>query len=67
MKFALAASRFVNGDLAFNLSQIERGMEAAAGEGAALLCFGEAFLQGFDAFCWRYAADRELPCPGTGR
>ena len=66
MRFALAASRFVNGDLAFNLSQIERGMEAAAGAGAALLCFGEAFLQGFDAFCWRYEADREVAVSRDG-
>lgn len=59
MNVALASARFVNGDTAFNLSQMERFAETARRRGADLLCFGEAFLQGFDAFVWRYDADRK--------
>lgn len=59
MKIGLASYECKNGDIAFNLSQIQRAMEAAAGR-ADLLCFGESFLQGFDAFSWDYASDREI-------
>ncbi len=24
------------------------------------LCFGEAYLQGFDSLCWDYAVDNEM-------
>ena len=57
MKIALAAARFRNRDIAFNLKQIERQMRAAQSGGAQLVCFGEAFLQGFDALSWDYSAD----------
>lgn len=60
MKIGLAAYAFQNGDVDFNLSQIERATEHAAAEGAELLCFGETFLQGFDALSWDYAADRAV-------
>ncbi|MBQ4273255.1 MAG: carbon-nitrogen hydrolase family protein, partial [Clostridia bacterium] len=29
-------------------------------DGVDLLCFGEAFLQGFDAFCWSYVNDKAV-------
>ena len=45
LKIGLASYRFVNNDMRFNISQIEKGMKAAQGK-ADLLCFGEAFLQG---------------------
>ena len=59
MRIGLASYRCKNKDIAFNLSQIERAMREAHGT-ADLLCFGEAFLQGFDALCWRYETDREM-------
>jgi len=59
MKIALASARFVNGDISFNLRQIERYMVQAKELGAELVCFGEAFLQGFDALCWDWERDRE--------
>lgn len=59
MRIGLAAYEFRNGDTAFNLSQMEKGMAEAAGK-ADLLCFGEAFLQGFDALCWDYESDRHV-------
>lgn len=48
MKIGLASYKFINQDLSFNLSQIEKAMQAAQGS-VDLLCFGETFLQGFDA------------------
>lgn len=57
MKIALAAARFRNRDIAFNAKQIERRMREARSGGARLVCFGEAFLQGFDALSWDYSAD----------
>ncbi len=59
MKIGLAAYRFINNDIAFNMAQIEKAMKAAQGK-AELLCFGEAFLQGFDAMNWNYEHDREI-------
>lgn len=56
MRIALASYEFRNKDISFNLCQIERGLETVSGE-ADLLCFGEAFLQGFDALCWDYQTD----------
>ena len=34
-------------------------MKCAAGK-VDLLCFGEAFLQGFDALCWDYEVDKTI-------
>ncbi len=59
MKIGLAAYRFINSDIAFNMAQIEKAMEAAQGK-AELLCFGETFLQGFDALNWDYEHDKNI-------
>lgn len=59
MKIGLASYEFRNHDIAFNLSQMERAMRAARGR-ADLLCFGETFLQGFNALCWDYGKDRDI-------
>lgn len=59
MRIGLVSYRCENRDTAFNLSQIERAMKEAKGK-ADLLCFGEAFLQGFDALCWDYIIDRNM-------
>lgn len=60
MKIALASVRIVDGDIKFNLSQMERYMREAKTEGATLICFGESFLQGFNALSWQYEADRKI-------
>lgn len=39
------------------MSRIEQAMKRSEGK-ADLLCFGEAFLQGFDSLCWDYETDR---------
>ncbi len=56
MRIGLVSYRCENGDTGFNMSQIERAMREAQGK-ADLLCFGEAFLQGFDSLCWDYGKD----------
>lgn len=58
MKIALAGAAFRNNDVPFNLAQIRRYMAEAKAQDAELVCFGEAFLQGFDAFSWAYEKDR---------
>lgn len=60
MKIALASARIVNGDVEKNLAEMERRMIEAAREGAALVCFGEAFLQGFNALSWEFESDRNV-------
>ena len=57
MRIGLVSYRCENRNIAFNMSQIERAMKSAEGK-AELLCFGEAFLQGFDALCWDYQTDQ---------
>lgn len=59
MKIGLASYEFRDNDLAFNLAQMERAMRSAQGR-VELLCFGEAFLQGFNALSWNYDADRNI-------
>ncbi len=59
MKIGLAAYQFINNNITFNLSQIECGMKSAEGK-AELLCFGEAFLQGFDSMNWDYEHDKTI-------
>ena len=60
MKIALASARIRDRDIAYNLSQMERYMVEARENGAELVCFGETFLQGFDALTWRFAEDRAM-------
>ncbi len=65
MRIALAAYEFKNGDIGFNLSQIERGLKDAQGK-ADILCFGECFLQGFDALNWDFENDRHIAITRDG-
>lgn len=58
MRIGLVSYRCENNNVPFNLRQIERALREAKGR-ADLLCFGEAFLQGFDSLRWDYKADRE--------
>lgn len=54
----LASYEFRNNDVTFNTAHMERAMKAAQGK-VGLLCFGETFLQGFDALSWEYENDAE--------
>lgn len=60
MKIALASARIVDRDINYNLSQMERYMKEAKALDADLVCFGEAFLQGFNALSWQYEHDRKI-------
>lgn len=59
MKIALAAYECRNHDMEFNLSQIEKAFDNAKGK-ADIVCFGESFVQGFDALTWNYEVDKEI-------
>ena len=59
MKIGLVSYQCKNKDVAYNMRQIERAMKEAQGK-ASLLCFGEAFLQGFDSLTWNFAIDCEI-------
>ena len=59
MRIGLVSYRCKNRNTAFNMSQIELAMKRSEGK-ADLLCFGEAFLQGFDSLCWDYEADKTV-------
>lgn len=60
MKIALASARIIDADVKHNLSQMERYMKEAKSAGADIVCFGEAFLQGFNALSWQYEEDRKI-------
>lgn len=59
MKIGLVSYKFINNDVAFNMSQMEKAMRLVQGK-ANLLCFGETFLQGFDALNWNYENDKHI-------
>lgn len=59
MKIGLAVYEFKNNDIAFNISQIEKALRQAD-KSVELLCFGEAFLQGFSALTSQYEKDQEI-------
>ena len=64
MRIGLVSYRCENKNIAFNISQIEKAFREAKGK-ADLLCFGEAFLQGFDSLCWNYESDRHMAVEHT--
>jgi len=59
VRIGLASFLCKNRDISFNMSQIERAMREARGK-VDLLCFGEAYLQGFDSLCWDYTVDKAM-------
>ena len=60
MKIALAVAEIVDGNIEFNLSQMERFAKDSRRAGADLVCFGEAFLQGFNALSWQFDRDKNV-------
>lgn len=57
MKVALASVEFINNDIAFNLTQVEKSVKEASSRKCDAVCFGEAFLQGFDSLNFSYEND----------
>ncbi len=58
MKIGLAPYECKNNDIEFNLSQIEKALSEAGS--VDLLCFGEAFLQGFGSVTSEYETDIKI-------
>ena len=58
MILGLVSYKFINNDMQFNISQIEKAIKQS--RDIDILCFGEAFLQGFDAFNWNYEHDKVI-------
>jgi len=59
MKIGLVSYEFIDNDIVFNISQMEKAMRSVQGK-VNLLCFGETFLQGFDALNWNYENDKHI-------
>lgn len=59
MKIGLVSYEFINNEISFNISQMEKAMNSSQGK-VDFLCFGESFLQGFDALNWNYEHDRQI-------
>lgn len=59
MKIGLVSYEFNNGKIEYNIKKIEKAIISANGK-ADLLCFGEAFLQGFDSLSWNYEIDKSI-------
>ena len=57
MILALASKKFINKDIPANLSTILACLKECALQNVDLLCFGEAFLHGFDGLDWKYEKD----------
>lgn len=60
MKIGLASKKFVNRDIDQNILTIIDTMKEAKKNNAEMICFGEAFLQGFDSLYWEYSKDKEI-------
>ena len=58
MILGLVSYKFINNDIEFNIRQIEKAIKQS--RDIDILCFGEAFLQGFDAFNWNYEHDKVI-------
>ena len=61
MKIALA-SQFSDNDIYINAKLINKSIISLKGQ-ADLICFGEAFLHGFNALSWDYEKDKEIAIP----
>ncbi len=60
MKIALASAKIIDRDINHNISQMKRYMVEAKAKDADLVCFGEAFLHGFNALTWQYDEDKRI-------
>ena len=59
MKIALASESFINKDIEYNLFIIFEALRKYSKK-VDLICFGEAFLQGFDSLSWNYEKDKKI-------
>ena len=59
MKIGLVSYSFINKDVIFNMFQIQKAMQECEKD-TDVLCFSEAFLQGFDVLSNIYEIDEKL-------
>ena len=59
MNIALISKKFINNDISYNLSVILNTMDELTQQ-VDFICFGEAFLQGFDCLSWNYSTDKNI-------
>lgn len=59
IKIALAPFKFENNNISYNMAQIDEALKRASGK-SDIVCFGEAFLQGFDSLSWNYDKDKSI-------
>lgn len=57
LKIGLISETFRDGDIQYNVQQIKKRLIACSEQDFDLICFGEAFLQGFEALSWEYEED----------
>jgi N-carbamoylputrescine amidase len=57
MKIGLAAGKFINNNIDFNLKNCIGFIKQAKKHNVDLLLFGETYLQGFDALTWKVEED----------
>lgn len=60
MKIALAVPKIEDGNILHNLDKMEHFMYLAKSKGADVVCFGEAFLQGFNCLTWNFDIDKDI-------
>lgn len=56
----LCSSKFINGDINYNKSNIIEQLKKPAHNKIDFIFFGEAYLNGFDSLSWNYFEDKEL-------
>ena len=59
MRIGLVSYECRNRYVQFNLEQAKRALRETEGK-VDLLCFNEAYLQGFDSLCWDYEVDKNM-------
>ncbi|CAM2877942.1 carbon-nitrogen hydrolase family protein [Hathewaya histolytica] len=60
MKIGLVSSKNKDGDINYNIKQIENYLVQYANSDIDLLCFGESFLQGFEGLTWSFEEDYKI-------
>lgn len=66
MKIGLVSERFENNNLEHNVQVMLKVLEQHARKRLDFLCFGEAFLQGFDCLSWKIEPDLQVGVPLEG-
>ncbi len=60
MNIILCSSKFINGDINYNKSQIINQLKKPAHNKIDFIFFGETYLNGFDSLTWDYFEDEKI-------